>query len=57
MTDLFDRVQAAARSYIDADAASIVVVGDVAVFEEPLRAAGYGEVEVIHDEGFGRDDA
>jgi zinc protease len=52
-----DAVQAAARSYIDADAASIVVVGDVAVFEEPLRAAGYGEVEVIHDEGFGRDDA
>ena len=33
--------------------ASIVIVGDVSVFEPDLREAGYGEVEVITDEGFG----
>ena len=48
-----DDVRAAASSYIDAERASIVIVGDVARFEAPLRDAGYGEVEVIHDEGFG----
>ena len=47
-------VQAAARAHIDPERASIVVVGDVSKFEEPLREAGYGEVEVIHDDGFER---
>ena len=48
-----DDVRAAAAAHIDPEAASIVVVGDVSRFEEPLRAAGYGEVEVVHDDGFG----
>jgi len=46
-------VQAAAVSHIRPAGASIVVVGDVSRFEDSLREAGYGEVEVIHDEGFG----
>jgi zinc protease len=46
-------VQAAAVKHIHPERASIVVVGDVSRFETPLREAGYGEVEVIHDEGFG----
>ena len=49
-----DDVLAAARAHIHPERASIVVVGDVSKFEEPLREAGYGEVEVIHDEGFTR---
>ena len=46
-------VRAAAAAHIDPEKASIVVVGDVSKFEGPLRAAGYGEVEVVHDDGFG----
>ncbi len=45
-------VQAAARAHIDPDSASIVVVGDVSVFEPALREAGYGDIEVVRDEGF-----
>jgi predicted Zn-dependent peptidase len=45
-------VRAAASAHIHADAASIVIVGDTSRFEEQLREAGYGDVEVIHDEGF-----
>jgi predicted Zn-dependent peptidase len=48
-----DDVRAAAAMHIDVAGASIVVVGDAAVCEKELRDAGYGEVEVIHDEGFG----
>lgn len=47
-----DAARAAAQAHIHPDEASIVVVGDAAKFEEPLREAGYGEVEVIRDEGF-----
>jgi zinc protease len=43
----------AARSHIDPEMASIVIVGDVSIFEADLRAAGYGDVEVIVDEGSG----
>ncbi len=46
-------VRAAARAHIDVERASIVVVGDAAVCEAGLREAGYAEVEVIQDEGFG----
>jgi predicted Zn-dependent peptidase len=45
-------VQAAAVQHIHPEKASIVVVGDVAAFEEPLREAGYTELEVVRDEGF-----
>ena len=48
-----DDVRAAAVAHIHPDAASIIIVGDASVCEEQLREAGYGEVEVIHDEGFG----
>ena len=48
-----DDVRAAAVAHIHPERASIVVVGDVSGFEEPLRAAGYGEVEIVHDDGFG----
>jgi predicted Zn-dependent peptidase len=48
-----DDVRAAAQAHIDVEVASIVVVGDAAVCEQELRDAGYGEPEVIHDEGFG----
>lgn len=41
---------AAAREHIHAERASIVIVGDVAAFEDDLRAADYGEVEVVRDE-------
>jgi predicted Zn-dependent peptidase len=47
-----EAVQAAAVDHIVPEQVNIVVVGDVAAFEEPLRAAGYGEVEVIQDGGF-----
>jgi zinc protease len=47
-----EAVLTAAEEHIDPASASIVVVGDVAKFEEPLREAGYGEVEVVRDEGF-----
>jgi predicted Zn-dependent peptidase len=43
----------AAQRHIDPAAASIVVVGDVSVFENALRDAGYGEVEVVSDDGLG----
>lgn len=46
-------VLASARRRLDPAAASIAVVGDVARFHDELEAAGYGEVEVIRDEGFG----
>ncbi len=48
-----DDVRAAAAAHIDPERASIVIVGDVSTFEAPLREAGYGEVEVVHDDGFG----
>jgi predicted Zn-dependent peptidase len=48
-----EAVLEAARSHLDPARASIAVVGDVARFEAPLRDAGYGEFEVIRDEGFG----
>lgn len=48
-----DDVRAAAAAHIDPARASIVIVGDVAKFEAPLREAGYGDVEVVYDEGFG----
>ena len=48
-----DDVRAAAAAHIDPTRASIVIVGDVAKFEAPLREAGYGDVEVVYDEGFG----
>jgi zinc protease len=48
-----DDVRAAARRHIDPEAASIVIVGDAASCEAELRDAGYGEVEVVRDEGFG----
>ena len=50
-----EAVLAAANEHIDPEAASIVVVGDVSKFEEPLAEAGYGAIEVVHDEGFGAD--
>ena len=50
-----EAVLAAANDHIDPAAASIVVVGDVSKFEEPLADAGYGAIEVVHDEGFGAD--
>ncbi|MEX1335345.1 MAG: pitrilysin family protein [Candidatus Limnocylindrales bacterium] len=46
-------VRAAAGAHIHPEAASIVVVGDVSRFEAPLREAGYGDVEIVQDEGFG----
>jgi predicted Zn-dependent peptidase len=52
-----EQVLDAAQRRIDPDAASIVVVGDAAKFEAALRDADLGEVEVIHDEGFGGADA
>ncbi len=48
-------MRAAAEAHIDPDAASIVVVGDVARFEAALRAAEYAAVEVVHDDGFDTD--
>lgn len=48
-----DDVRAAAVAHIHPERASIVVVGDVSRFEVPLREAGYGEVEIVHDDGFG----
>jgi zinc protease len=52
-----DDVQAAAAAHIDAERASIVIVGDVSKFESAMRDAGYGEVEVVHDDGFERAEA
>ena len=49
-------VRAAAEAHIHPAAASIVVVGDVEKFEGPLREAGYGDVEIVQDDGFGRDE-
>jgi zinc protease len=48
-----EAVQSAAQRHIDPATASIVVVGDVAKFEAPLRDAGYAEVEIVRDEGIG----
>ena len=48
-----DEVRTAAAAHIDPEGASIVVVGDVSKFEGPLREAGYGEVEIVRDDGFG----
>jgi predicted Zn-dependent peptidase len=45
-----DEVSAAARAHVHPEAASIVLVGDVSRFEKDLRAAGWGEVEVIREE-------
>ena len=47
-----ESVLQAARDHLDPDAASIVVVGDLARFEAQLRDAAYAEVEIIRDEGF-----
>ncbi len=52
-----DDVRAAAGTHIDPEAASIVVVGDAAVCADELGEAGYGEVEIIQDEGFGSSEA
>ncbi len=51
-----DDVRAAARTHVDAERASIVIVGDAAKCEAELAEAGYGVVEVIRDEGFGGTD-
>jgi predicted Zn-dependent peptidase len=51
-----EAVIGAARSYLDPARASVAVVGDVTRFERPLRDAGYAEVEVIRDDGFGDGD-
>jgi zinc protease len=48
-----EAVLQAARSHLDPDRASIVVVGDVSHFETSLRDAGYAEVEIIRDVGVG----
>jgi zinc protease len=47
-----EAVTAAAVRHIRPELASIVVVGDVSRFEPALRAAAYGEVEVVVDDGF-----
>ncbi len=44
-------VQAAAQAHIDPAAASIVVVGDVSRFADALGAE-YGDLEIVHDDGF-----
>jgi zinc protease len=49
-------VRAAALAHIDAEAASIVIVGDARACAAELRDAGYGGVEVIRDEGYGSAD-
>jgi zinc protease len=46
-------VLAAARAHIDPGQASIAVVGDAAHVLDELEVAGYGDVEVLRDEGFG----
>jgi predicted Zn-dependent peptidase len=51
-----DDVRAAAAAHIHPDQASIVVVGDVSKFEGSLREAGYGEVEIVRDDGVGAGD-
>jgi zinc protease len=48
-----DDVRAAAERHIHPDGASIVVVGDVSRFETALRAAAYGDIEIVTDDGFG----
>jgi predicted Zn-dependent peptidase len=48
-----EAVLAAAERHLHPEAASIVIVGDADRFEAALSDAGHGEVEVIHDEGFG----
>ena len=45
-------VQAAAQAHIDPAAASIVVVGDVSRFADALGVE-YGDLEIVHDDGFG----
>jgi zinc protease len=47
----------AARSHIHPEMASIVIVGDVERFEDDLRAAGYGDVQVVRDDEPGEDAA
>jgi predicted Zn-dependent peptidase len=47
-----EAVAEAARAHIDPQSASIAVVGDASRFRETLEEAGYGDVEVIRDEGF-----
>jgi len=48
-----DDVRAAAERHIHPAEASIVVVGDVSRFETALRAAAYGDIEIVIDDGFG----
>ncbi|MFN8623069.1 MAG: pitrilysin family protein [Chloroflexota bacterium] len=43
------QILAAARAHIRPDEASIVMVGDAARFEDALRDAGLGEVEVVRE--------
>jgi zinc protease len=50
-----DAVLEAARKHIEPERASIVVVGDASKFVELLGEAGFGDVEVVTDEGFGAD--
>jgi predicted Zn-dependent peptidase len=44
---------AAAREHIHPERASIVIVGDVARFEEDIRAAHPGDVEIVREEPSG----
>ncbi|MFV2065037.1 MAG: M16 family metallopeptidase, partial [Chloroflexota bacterium] len=47
-----EAVHRAAEAHIDPEAASIVVVGDASKFVDQLGDAGFGEVEIVHDDGF-----
>jgi zinc protease len=40
----------AARRHIHPEAASIVIVGDVSTFEDDIRSADYGPVEIIRED-------
>ena len=42
-----DQVRAAARELIRPDRLTWVIAGDLATIEEPVRALGIGEVEVV----------
>jgi zinc protease len=42
-----DEVQRVARTYLDPDKLSIVLVGNAAAFKESLKKAGFGKYELI----------
>ncbi|MCU0484322.1 MAG: insulinase family protein, partial [Chloroflexi bacterium] len=46
-------VLAAAREHLDPERMAVVVVGDAAALAPRLESAGFGPLEVIHDEGPG----